>query len=78
MSEPQARAARSEERVPARGAVSSARCCWWWALADRDRRGRRTHAIGGGGEDPRTTATSLRGRAEQALAGATRALEPKA
>jgi len=38
----------------------------------------RTHAIGGGGEDPRTTATSLRGRAEQALSGATRALEPKA
>ena len=41
----------------------------------------RTHAFGGVGnatDDQRATATALRGRAEQALAGATRALEPKA
>ena len=39
----------------------------------------RTHAIGGGGtEDARATATALRGRVDQALAGAARVLEPKA
>jgi protein kinase-like protein len=38
----------------------------------------RTHSIGGGGEDLRATATALRGRVDQALAGAARALEPKA
>src|SRR5262245_22533395 len=40
----------------------------------------RTHSFGGGGggEDRRATATALRGRIDQALAGAARALEPKA
>jgi hypothetical protein len=79
MSEPQARAARSEERVPARGAgVVGALLLVVGLLLIATGVVARTHAIGGGGEDPRTTATSLRGRAEQALSGATRALEPKA
>ena len=39
----------------------------------------RTHSLGGGGNDEvRATAAALRGRVDQALAGATRALEPKA
>src|SRR5262245_5226493 len=39
----------------------------------------RTHAIGGTSrEDLRATATALRGRVEQAMAGAARVLEPKA
>ena len=39
----------------------------------------RTHSMGGSGNDEaRATAAMLRGRVEQALAGATRALEPKA
>jgi len=80
MSEPEARAARSEERVPARGAgVIGALLLVVGLLLIATGVVARTHAIGGGGgEDQRAPATSLRGRAEQALSGATRALEPKA
>jgi len=38
----------------------------------------RTHSAGGGTEDTRAAATALRARAEQAMAGVARALEPKA
>jgi len=38
----------------------------------------RTHSLGGGNDDGRVTAAALRGRVEQALASATRVLEPKA
>jgi len=80
MSEPQAGSPQKPARVPTRGAgVLGALLLAVGLLLVVTGVVARTRAFGGNGnEDQRAGATALRGRAEQALTGAARALEPKA
>jgi hypothetical protein len=80
MSEAQAAPEQTRSRVPSRGAgVLGALLLVLGLLLIVTGVIARTHLFGAGGnEDQRATAAALRARAEQALTGAARALEPKA
>ena len=82
MSEPRGTriARRRSARVRARRRRGRRAAAGGGPAADRDRRVRADAFArrGGGNDDLRATATALRGRVEQALASAARALEPKA
>src|SRR5438477_4819940 len=80
MNEPQPGAASGDGRVRARGAgVIGALLLVVGLLLVATGVFARTHSFGAEGtEDVRATATALRGRVDQALAGVARALEPKA